>query len=82
MCSQPTRVPSGYVVTAIYNSGTCGVYGEFGNTYLLEIPASGMAICNEASRPPAGWIVVSIYNSGACGAPIGNGGGNTSVIQP
>ena len=79
-CSQATRTPSGYVVTAVYNSGTCDQNEQSGNTYVIQLPSNGLAVC-DVSRIPAGWHVTTVYNTNSCGQLIGNGGGNTDVIE-
>jgi hypothetical protein len=80
ICSQASIVPSGYVVTAISNSPTCGVNVESGNTYVMQLPSNGLAVC-DVSAIPVGWQVTAVYNTNACGEFIGNGGGNTWVIE-
>lgn len=73
-----TRAPAGYVVTSLYNSGTCDVSLSEGNTYVLALPPNGRAIC-DVTAIPAGYHVTSVYNTGNCGTFIGNGG-NTYTI--
>jgi hypothetical protein len=80
ICSQATSTPSGYVVTAVYNSGTCDQNEESGNTYVIQLPSNGLAVC-DVSSIPAGWHVTTVYNTNSCGQFIGNGGGNTEVIE-
>jgi hypothetical protein len=75
MCSQATRTPAGYVVTAIFNSGTCGTAQGYGNTYVIDIPKANMAVCSQASGTLTGWVVTSVYNSGTC--DVYNSVGNT-----
>ncbi|HEX3962802.1 MAG TPA: hypothetical protein VHZ03_40245 [Trebonia sp.] len=46
----------------------------------IKLPSNGLAVCN-VSAIPAGWNVTTIYNTSNCGLLIGNGGGNTEVIE-
>ena len=77
VCAGSSFNPS-WVVTAIYNSNSCGVYLNTGNTYVIAPPTNGLAICSQATPVPTGWVVTTMYNTNGCGVYLNTG--NTYVI--
>jgi hypothetical protein len=77
-CSN-VKVPTGNVVTSIYNTSNCGVSVQPGNTYSLATPSPGLAYCSGPTNVPAGYVITQISNSASCGPTVLNGG-NTYVL--
>lgn len=78
-CTVSGAMPTGWVATAIYNSGACGSNLAYGNTYFITSALTpGMTMCSQATQIPTNWVAISTTNAGSCGVNMSSG--NTYTI--
>jgi hypothetical protein len=61
--SQP--IPSGWVVTDVFNSFECGQFSSSGNTRIVTQPTRNLTICN-VSLPPSEWVITARFYAMQC----------------